>query len=191
MIHCIVIGFHKWSRVEPLMRQLTSMATDQIEVHFADNLGDEEIHKQLSMLPYTNYYCFDNLGYGNAVNQILRSNHWNVDSLFIVMNDDAIFMGNGFNILAQTFKKIIVHNGNVGVVSPTFVATDSTKDSSRYFQLSNTKKENYSEMLFGPAACWMFDYAFLKKVGGFYPGFFMYGEDTELLNRATYYGLKH
>lgn len=191
MIHCIVVGYHKWREVEALVGQLASLEMDDVWIHFADNLGDSEIIKRVKVYPNVTYYSFRNIGFGNAANHILRSNQWPEDSLFVIMNDDILFKGNGFGHLVNTYNKISERQDNVGVVSPSFVASRSSEDSSRYFQLSKFNQGIYTEMIFGPAACWMVNYTFLKKVGGFYPGFFMYGEDLELLNRASYYGFKH
>lgn len=40
------------------------------------------------------------------------------------------------------------------------------------------------------AAAWMLSRACLHAIGGFYPGFFMYGEDDEFLQRARHNGFK-
>ena len=55
--------------------------------------------------------------------------------------------------------------------------------------LTNTLKEVY-ETSYVNAACWYIKYDTLKKVGGFNPLFFMYGEDDDYLNRLRYHHLQ-
>ena len=101
MIHCIVVGYHKWREVEALVGQLASLEMDDVWIHFADNLGDSEIIKRVKVYPNVTYYSFRNIGFGNAANHILRSNQWPEDSLFVIMNDDILFKGNGFGHLVK------------------------------------------------------------------------------------------
>jgi len=191
MIHCIIVGFANWDKVATLMSQLCALNVAEKQIHFVDNLQNETTEKKVRSLEYCRYYSWGNIGYGSAINRVLRQLTLKANDLYLFMNDDIVLRNSCVETLVNSHERLKKRFENVGVISPTFASTDCNKDSSRYFRLKDKKEENYIEMEFGPAATWLVDYTFLKVVGGFYPRFFMFGEDEELLNRGTKEGFKH
>jgi GT2 family glycosyltransferase len=82
---------------------------------------------------------------------------------------------NGSNdYFEQSFKKYLGENNTSGFLSDLY-----------FDRLKDIYQTNYTN-----AASWLITAECLKRVGGFNPLFFHYGEDDEYLNRCKYKGLK-
>ncbi len=191
MLHCIVVGYSTWDKVKTLLSQLTALQGLEHQTHYVDNLGDETVEQEISSLAQCKYYAWGNVGYGPAINAVLKELILDSNDQYLIMNDDVLFRSNCIETMVDAYLGLKKNHKRIGIISPTFVASKPHEDSSRYFKLARVKAKNHTRMLFGPAACWLLDYSFLEKVGGFFPSFFMYGEDLELINRGTSMGYAH
>lgn len=195
MIHVVIVSYSRWEKIEDLCSEVLlsndSLKDQDLWLHVVDNYGDTAIHSGLKLYSNTTYLHVGNLGYGQAFNYALSKIQMTQSDLFIVANDDIKLSNGSLENLIQSYAELKKQNSKLGVLSPSYESSDGVTDSGRYFKLLNSQTANYSEMSFGPAACWLMDFNFIKHVGGFIPSFFMYGEDLELLNRAAHYGFKN
>ena len=173
MLHCIVVGYSTWDKVKTLLSQLTALQGLEHQTHYVDNLGDETVELEISSLAQCNYYAWGNVGYGSAINAVLKELILDSNDQYLVMNDDALFRGSCIETLMDAYLGLKQSHERIGIISPTFVASRPHDDSSRYFKLAGVKAKNHTRMSFGPAACWLLDYSYLEKVGGFFPPVFL------------------
>lgn len=141
-----------------------------------------------------------NLGFGGANNiGMAYALKQNADFVFL-LNQDAF-------VEPTTIEKLIeisCQNLQFGVLSPIqldysgnfletyfykFMANNATKSFYSDFVLSKTIKEIY-EVPFIQAAAWLLPIRTLKKIGGFDPIFFHYGEDDNYCQRVLYHDMK-
>ncbi|SEA88932.1 Glycosyltransferase, GT2 family [Flavobacterium gillisiae] len=142
----------------------------------------------------------ENLGFGKANNigmsYALRQN---ADFVFL-LNQDAF-------VEKYTIEKLIEISSkhpDYGIISPIqldysgellehyfykFMANNTTKSFYSDFVLSNAIKKIY-DVPFIQAASWLIPINTLKKIGGFDPIFFHYGEDDNYCQRVLYHNLK-
>lgn len=140
----------------------------------------------------------ENLGFGAANNiGISHAINHNSDYIFL-LNQDAYVEHNTIDKLVKTSIKY----PDYGILSPIhlspkkrfdkdfeqFVAPPFCKDffSDIYFKRLNTEKPY--EVKFVNAAAWFIHKDVIKKVGGFSPNFFHYGEDDNYCHRCIYHG---
>jgi len=141
-----------------------------------------------------------NLGFGKANNLGLKIANDNNANYVLLLNQDA-------SINMDTLEKLIdIHKQyqEFGIISPVhlngegtaldngFIAYASSQFGCNNFYsdlyLSNLK-EIYSTK-FVNAACWLISEECLKRVGGFDPLFFHYGEDENYTQRVLYHKFK-
>lgn len=140
-----------------------------------------------------------NLGFGAANNIGLRKAlDENADYIFL-LNQDAWVEPNTIENLIEVAEK----NKEYGIVSPfhfdyegrvpepyfkEWVMAHYTKDLESDWNSGNTK-EIYSTS-FVHAACWLMPISTIKRVGGFDPLFFHYGEDNDYVQRTKFQNIK-
>ncbi|WP_293885153.1 glycosyltransferase family 2 protein [Sphingobacterium sp. UBA1498] len=127
----------------------------------------------------------ENLGFGKANNIgldiVLKEEY---DYAFLVNQDAWVDR----NCLANLIK---VNTDNIGIISPIhYDGTETTLDHgfAEYTKDAITKN-SYRICPFVNAAFWLIPNTVIRKVGGFAPIFFHYGEDKDYANRINYYGL--
>jgi len=115
-----------------------------------------------------------------------------------LLNQDAYFVGDCLEKLIAIHQK----NKDYGVLSPVHLNGDKTKldDTFNYFLTKNKKilddcvlgndRDKIYDIPFVNAAAWLISKNVLKKVGGFDPIFFHYGEDNNYCQRLKYHNLK-
>lgn len=141
-----------------------------------------------------------NLGFGQANNRGLKKALELGGQYFFLLNQDAW-------VNPDCVEKLTIHlknNADYGIVSPIhlngtgdsldpFFASlmNSEKCPNFYsdFVLAKVKNEVY-ECEFINAAAWLMSRECVRKVGGFSPAFFHYGEDDNFVQRLKYKGLK-
>ncbi len=127
----------------------------------------------------------ENLGFGKANNiglEIILKEEY--DYAFLVNQDAWVDR----NCLANLIK---VNTDNIGIISPIhYDGTETTLDHgfAEYTKDAITKN-SYRICPFVNAAFWLIPNTVIRKVGGFAPIFFHYGEDKDYANRINYYGL--
>lgn len=142
----------------------------------------------------------ENLGFGRANNiAISYALKAGMDYVFL-LNQDAFVYKNTFANLIHT----AVQHPEYGILSPVqlgysgdvlenyffqFMAKDKSRSFYSDFVLKKQPKVVY-DIEFIQAACWLLPVASIKKVGGFDPIFFHYGEDNNYCQRILYHNLK-
>ncbi len=150
---------------------------------------------QINLISLTN-----NLGFGQANNiGMAKALELGADAVFL-MNQDVYLTANTLEALWQQSKQ----HPEYGILSPMhFNGTGTALDAnfSNYIIPSKCPKlysdamvGNYQQSIyplpFVNAAAWLVTKACLKKVGGFNPSFFHYGEDDNYCQRVIYHGFK-
>jgi GT2 family glycosyltransferase len=141
-----------------------------------------------------------NLGFGKANNiGISYALNQNVDFVFL-LNQDAFLEKNTIENLIKT----IVENPEYGILSPIqldysgkllenyffkFMANDNSRTFYSDFVLKNKLKKIYA-INFIQAAAWLMPINAIKKIGGFDPLFYHYGEDDNYCQRILFHNLK-
>lgn len=133
-----------------------------------------------------------NLGFGQANNLGMKiAIDENYDYVFL-LNQDACIESDTIG----TWVELSQQNLEYGVISPVhFNGQGSRLDSSfaRYVGGKlpiSSKKSTLVEVTFINAAFWFMPVTVLRKVGGFSPLFFHYGEDVDYIHRVRYYGYR-
>lgn len=141
-----------------------------------------------------------NVGFGQANNiGISYSINEKADYIFL-LNQDAF-------VEKDTIKNLVntaFHNPQFGIISPIqldysgkllenyffkFMAKDLSRTFYSDFVLKNELKEIYN-VDFVQAASWLIPATTIKKIGGFDPIFFHYGEDDNYCQRVLFHDLK-
>lgn len=139
----------------------------------------------------------ENLGFGQANNVGLRY-ALQIDADYaLLLNQDAwidahmivqlIRFSDGRTILSP-----IQLNGKADDFDRLF-RRNTIRRSSSIHTLTEVRKGDYPrpfEAAAAAAACWLIPREVIRRVGGFNPLFFQYGEDSNYLCRAFYYGYK-
>ncbi|MBF2000282.1 MAG: glycosyltransferase family 2 protein [Synechococcales cyanobacterium M58_A2018_015] len=141
-----------------------------------------------------------NLGFGKANNIGISWALSNYADFIFLLNQDAWIEKNALSELiniAETYP-------DYGILSPIHFGYDKQiwhRGFSKYVEMfapslltqsktDFTKSLDVYEVDFVPAALWVLRSAALRKVGGFDPIYFMYGEDNDLAARVRLAGLK-
>lgn len=139
----------------------------------------------------------NNLGFGQANNIGLRYALDNDADYALLLNQDAWINPEMLVQLlrfddGETILSPIHLNGQGNDFDRNFrqntITRSSDIDSLR--QLKQGDKLKPFEAIAVAAACWLLPIAVVRKVGGFNPLFFQYGEDHNYLDRAFYHGFR-
>lgn len=172
------------------------------EIVIVDNLStDETVETVKSKYPSVHLIeNKENKGFGGANNQGLKYALESGGEYFFLLNQDAWVENDTIEKLVYQLKI----NPEYGIVSPLHLNGDGSALDLKFsnqispyscpnlysdFVLNKVKDEIY-ETKFVCAAAWMISKACLKKVGGFNPTFFHYGEDDNYCHRLHYHKLK-
>lgn len=130
-----------------------------------------------------------NLGFGRANNigmQIALAEGY--DFVFL-LNQDAWIDSNTIGELVELSQSYPQY----GILSPVHLTGKGDKPDpgfgyyAQIQQLDQLSDKNILPIPFANAALWMIPVSVLKKVGGFCPLFYHYGEDKDFVNRLTYH----
>ncbi len=130
-----------------------------------------------------------NLGFGRANNigmQIALTEGY--DFVFL-LNQDAWIDSNTIGKLVELSQS----HPQYGILSPVHLTGKGDKPDpgfgyyAQIQQLDQLSDKNILPISFANAALWMIPVSVLKKVGGFSPLFYHYGEDKDFVNRLTYH----
>lgn len=140
-----------------------------------------------------------NLGFGQANNLgISKALQWGYDRIFL-LNQDAYLLSGSLDGLIRMQKA----NPKYGVLSPIHLNGSGEGYDRQFFQ--NIKAQNsflpkevkmlkglehIESVHFVNAAGWLLDMDCVRKVGGFDPIFFHYGEDNNYCQRVLFHGWK-
>lgn len=176
-------------------------STIPVQVVVVDNTpGDEDAEYIRAQYPEVHLIKTDkNLGFGKANNLGIRyALDHNCDFVFL-LNQDA------WLVQPNVLEQLIIHsdlNPEYGILSPMHLTADekmlsiqyenSQHDCSR--QLVNdlycNQLQDIYETDYVNAAAWLLPERTLKRVGGFNPLFYVYGEDDDYLHRVHFHKMK-
>ncbi|GAA5219865.1 glycosyltransferase family 2 protein [Membranihabitans marinus] len=135
----------------------------------------------------------ENLGFGQANNQGLRYARDNAYEAVLLVNQDTVSTPTMLTGLRQTSLQY----PDIGVLSPMHYSDGETLDV--YFESyirraldENRYYRDHHHLLlvqFVNAAFWYLPMATIRRVGGFDPLFFLYGEDNDYIHRLHHAGL--
>ena len=136
----------------------------------------------------------ENLGFGKANNVGFEYALTNGFDYVFLLNQDAW-------IEKDMLEKLIVAsqaNPSFGIISPVHLSSDGTSLEHGFANYSNKKtieelsqaSSQLVEVPFVNAAFWLLPIAVIKKIGGFSPLFYHYGEDRNYIQRNVYHGYK-
>lgn len=137
-----------------------------------------------------------NLGFGKANNIGIRCAMERGADYFFLLNQDAWISEKTIKTLLDLFEE----HPKYGILSPTHLngkgdkldfgfSTYSGMNGKEEF-LTMQKDHEVVTLKFINAAFWMISVQTIKKVGGFSPLFYHYGEDIDYINRLHYHGLQ-
>lgn len=182
MIHFIIVSYSELPQIKTLLDFIVEQKKGDWVIHVADNKGVTAL-EEYCKASNIDYHSFLNIGYGSAVNSVLKSLEIKADDLFFISNDDVtIHEKDSLHHMVDGFRRLKGTNNNIGPVVPQYINHDKSVDQ-RFTEIQKNITDWYSEIYFSPAAFWLVDGHFLRNVGGFFPSFFMYGEDRELSYR--------
>jgi GT2 family glycosyltransferase len=139
----------------------------------------------------------ENIGFGQANNIGLKYALENDFAFILLLNQDTYIDINTISSLI----KAIDQNQEYGILSPLHYYSEHKlqKSFSIHIKANNSLVDGLENKLFTTeiydlpfinAAIWMMNIDCIKKVGGFCPEFFHYGEDDNYCHRVLYHGFK-
>ncbi len=189
MLHAVIVSYCSWDELEPTVDSFYNAVGVRFQLHVADNRGVEEIQLRLEGLANSNYYRFENIGYGEAFNRVVDQLPLLESDLVLVSNDDVQFNSSVLQQLQMGYEDAKKRYLKPGLIIPRYVDSRGMPDDR--FIVGKKDEAEFTPIEFSPGAFWLMDVTFLKEVGGFVPGFFMYGEDRELAYRSLYFGYQN
>lgn len=182
----IIVAYHGMSW---LRKTLPALVHEGVAVFLRDNESDESLQKLFQSLNPGGweYAGGANIGFGRANNEGLRWGLENGFHRYFLLNQDAgikaedlVTWAHGISPSASTAIHCPVQlNWDNDSANPNF--------QNRYARDWEDRTEPF-EVPFVNAAAWYLTASTLKKVGGFNPAFFMYGEDREYVWRLQQAG---
>lgn len=134
-----------------------------------------------------------NLGFGQANNKGFEYAIRNNFEYVFLLNQDASIDETNILKLVNEYSKF----EDLGILSPVHFKDDINIENifSSYLKENNINSDIIGDdklvnMKFINAALWLISVENLKKIGGFNPTFFHYGEDVEFVNRMNFLEMK-
>lgn len=186
----IVVTYNAMQWAEKCLSSL-KRSSHNVDVFIIDN-GSKDSTVSFIKEHYPEYTLIEpgnNLGFGAANNIGLKyAIEQNYDYVYLLNQDAWIF--------PDTIQKLIdaskLHK-EYGIISPMQYSGDEIKLDSgfqRIYDNANKNNEELIEVPFIMAAHWFIPCKFIKKIGGFSPTFFHYGEDNNMIDRTHFHGFK-
>ena len=131
----------------------------------------------------------ENLGFGRANNIGMKIALAEGYDFVFLLNQDAWIDSNTIGKLVELSQS----HPQYGIFSPVHLTGKGDKPDpgfghyAQIQQLSQLPEDEILPIPFANAAFWMIPISVLKKVGGFCPLFYHYGEDKDFVNRLTYH----
>lgn len=197
----IVVTYNGMKWINECLKSILKSSVP-IELVVVDNCSSDETVEYIK-LNFPDVILLDqkiNLGFGKA-NNIGISYGLNIKADFVfLINQDAFVNENTIEKLVE----VSLRKSEYGILSPIqldysgeilenyffkFMAADVSRTFYSDFVLKNELKDIY-EINFIQAAGWLLPIKTIKKIGGFDPVFFHYGEDDNYCQRVIFHGLK-
>lgn len=200
-IYTVIVTYNGSKWIEKCLNSLiqSSLSTEIIVIDNASS--DETVSIIKKKFPSLNIYESNkNLGFGQANNIGMRQAlDENADYVFL-LNQDAF-------VERDTIEELVsVHKANpcFAILSPVHLNGNGTQidfafenytgknyvsDSFLSDLFLNNVKRIYASQFIN-AACWLLPIQTVRKIGGFDPIFFHYGEDVNYCQRVNFHGFK-
>lgn len=199
----IVITYNPLQWIEKCLENVFN-SSFKVEVLIIDNNSKDgfqgKIQEKLNRGDIHFIQLKSNIGFGQANNIGLKYAIKNKYDYVFLLNQDAYVQENTI----ETLIKVSVANPEYGILSPLHFNGQGSRIDLFFsiyineikceglisdFILEKNKNEVY-RLPFVNAAAWLLPINTLKKVGGFDPVFFHYGEDDNYCQRVLFHGLK-
>jgi len=164
-----------------------------------DNCSTDNTKMKVNRYSVEKIYLTENIGFGAANNIGIKNAIRNKADYIFLLNQDAWIEKNTIRYIVEMFDR----KPEYGIMSPIHVSVsgnkldymfskclcpDNTPD--YYSDLYGGNLKKVYETKFTNAAAWMISSECIKKIGGFDPIFFLYGEDEEFAMRTRRNGFK-
>jgi GT2 family glycosyltransferase len=193
----IVVTFNGMRWIEKCIQSISN-STYPIHPIFIDNASTDGTVTYIKNTIFSdNLISLDrNFGFGAANNLGIQQAISQNSDYVIFLNQDAWFE----NDIVGNLINLSSHDNSYAILSPIHLNANKKTDSlflsylQRNTELLNDlileNKKNIYPVPFINAAFWFVNINWVKKVGGFNPVFFMYGEDDNICSRIKYFGGK-
>lgn len=191
LVIIVSYNFERW--IDRCLGSLRK-STQAIDVVVIDNASKDATIQRITQ-DYPEVRLIEsksNLGFGRANNigmQIALSENY---SHVFLLNQDAWIEPDTIKTLALLCQRYPEY----GILSPVHLTGKGDKPDpgfGQYAKLNRLAELSYDEIIsipFANAAFWMISCSVLKRIGGFCPLFYHYGEDKDFVNRLNYHHLK-
>lgn len=193
----IIVTYNGGQWIEACLRSV--LASDcPVDVVVVDNCSSDQTtqivrtrFKEVQLI-----YSPSNIGFGAANNLGIKSRLDSGSNFFLLLNQDTTIEMNTISQLVNAFKS---GGSKYGVFSPVHLNSAGTgydigfQNYIRSYLGLDKLPEGTGEIVeigFVNAAAWLVPREVLRKVGGFAPLFFHYGEDRDFVNRMTFHSLR-
>lgn len=199
-IYFVIVTYNAVDYIQRTLDSIVKLESDA-GIIIVDNGSKDETLKLLSKYPHVHIVPQgNNLGFGKG-NNIGISLALSKDADYVyLLNQDAFLLESVTEKLIEILKK----HPEIGVISPFQYSPDGVHLETNFEkfmyqqsvlrmyipELAKRKLSEYYPVDFVQAASWFIPASVLRKVGGFDPIFFHYGEDNHLLSRLKFHGYK-
>lgn len=199
-IFAIVVTYNGEQWIEKCLSSLEKSSIS-VTIIVVDNAStDNTIQKIRTYFPNVILISSEeNMGFGQANNMGIKTALAENADYLLLINQDAYIDGQLIEGLIQVADDYVEY----GILSP-FHLSYTGVETEKYFGqwvlkhytpglIDDIDKKQIKEIYeseFVHAACWLMPISTIKKVGGFDPLFFHYGEDNDYVHRLHYKGLK-
>lgn len=200
-VYAVVVTYNGMKWIEECLKSILNSSVPVIPLVIDNNSTDDTVNFIKANFPdLILWEQNDNLGFGKANNiGIAYALKQKADFVFL-LNQDAFVEKNTIEALT----KVALNRPEFGILSPVqldysgkylenyffkFMAEDNSRNFYSDFVINNELKEIYN-INFIQAASWLLPISTIKKIGGFDPLFYHYGEDNNYCQRAIFHKIK-
>jgi GT2 family glycosyltransferase len=199
-IYFVIVTYNAVDYIQRTLDSIVKFESDA-GIIIVDNGSKDETLKLLSKYPHVHIVPQgNNLGFGKGNNiGISLALSKGADYVYL-LNQDAFLLESVTEKLIEILKK----HPEIGVISPFQYSPDGVHLETNFEkfmyqqsvlrmyipELAKRTLSEYYPVDFVQAASWFIPASVLRKVGGFDPIFFHYGEDNHLLSRLKFHGYK-
>ena len=185
MIYCVIVTYNgiKWIDrcLQSIRQSSVPMSTIVIDNNSSDNTTAhiKAHYPEVVLLPQKT-----NKGFGQANNIGIEYAIEHQASHVLLLNQDAA-------VGKDTISQLLQYDDGQHLLTPIHMNGDGSHIDDNFYQntlLGLPPKEKTSmEVPYVNAACWFMPVEIIRKVGGFNPLFYHYGEDNNYIHRIRFY----
>lgn len=185
----IIVTYNAMKWAEKCLTSL-SESNINVDVFIVDNGSTDGTQNfiQTKFSQFQFVQSLDNLGFGAANNLGFRYALDNGYDYVYLLNQDAWIYPDTIDILVQAS----INSHQYGILSPMQLSGDGIHLDKGFENVLHNSSIHENDQIvrvpFVMAAHWFIPIPVIKKVGGFSPTFFHYGEDNNFIDRIHYHG---